>query len=698
MTPRIVTTTGLLILLWLPLQSQSLSPLTGSWNFIHQNSHEIGLYGTLSINIREEAGAVTILQKWGTTRFFVDSLTLPVNGTQTKLAVSSRVWPANVFMGLSMPVGESRLLSATVLDGGNTLRVTDEYTLRSSQGSSPITVTHTYTVSENGNVLTYTMERSSRRTGPKVIFTLKRPGYREAYTVRLEDNWEINGSLPLQAFYISLQGLANTDSPRMYILYPPNWPFTYVQSVYEFYRDKRHFTFKQLRSVPEALKALRPFMQGYVVWDKNVRTSLIVAFTVAGLERAVVVTEDLIKEAEAAGLEKVEDFRGRFVGKTDAEIYQWAYDRYWQRCSKDYIIWLGGEHGTIMKPGVADFGVAKKVFFNDLSSRPTDTLEYNLARRVLGEMNPMSMVMGWHSYAKDYEREHVTLTSSFGHRVEGLHTLPNLSFSSQVPASPGFRFVNNHSIRPGKDYTPKNKVYITCIQTDGIGLGAWLKPGRGEIPYAWEVLMNYVWMAPAMAEYFYTMATPNDYFIGCLSGPGYMYPKAVPPHLLPPLIAKSREFMQLLDLRVFEIMDYSEGATVEGNTNLTKRVVDEYYKGMPEAIGFINGYSPSHTFTVRDGKPFISYDYYLSPTRPEADAVADLRELARINAKRPYFLLVHVRESSDIKRVKGILDKVGPEFEVVPLDVFLTMAGKKPTFQERFLDTRDTRSETSDSE
>jgi len=80
----------------------------------------------------------------------------------------------------------------------------------------------------------------------------------------------------------------------------------------------------------------------------------------------------------------------------------------------------------------------------------------------------------------------------------------------------------------------------------------------------------------------------------------------------------------------------------------------------------------------------MSYDYYLSPVRPEADIITDLHELARVNAQRPYFLLLHVRESSDIKRVKGVLDKLGPEFAVVPLDVFLTMAGKEPTFKERF--------------
>ena len=266
-----------------------------------------------------------------------------------------------------------------------------------------------------------------------------------------------------------------------------------------------------------------------------------------------------------------------------------------------------------------------------------------------------------------------------------MNTIPNLSFSSQVPATPGFKFKNNHNIVPGKKYKPENKVYITCIQTDGLGIGAWLKPGRGEIPYAWEVIMNYYWMAPAMQEFFYSTATPNDYFIGCLSGPGYIYPKAVPPEKLPLLIDKARDLMGKLDLKVFEIMDYSEGATVEGNTELTKEVVDAYYKGMPEVIGFLNGYAPAYTFFVKDERPLISYDYYLSPTRSEADAVADLQELAAINKKRPYFLLVHVRESSNVKRVKGILDKLGQKFELVPLDIFLKMAGEHPTFKEKFL-------------
>ena len=620
-------------------QSQGSHPLAGTWDLIPGRSTDIDHFGALTVVVNESGDSLTVLRVWGRGRTFRDSLTVVPGAPPVSLVLRSWVFPANIFMGLRIPPGESRRVSAA-WEGENRLRVDERFPVRGSQGVVPVTAVHRYEVTEGGDVLVYTMERSSRKSGPEMRYVLKRRGARSAFVYRLGDDWSVSGGLSVNAMMISLQGLANRSGPRLYLLYPDDWPFTYVNSVREFYETKRFFTFTGLKTPSEALRALGENVRGYVVWDTAVRTSLIVAFTAAGLEDAVVVSAREIPDAEQAGLKVLEDFRGKFAGMNDARIYAWAYEKYWKRCSREFIVWLGGEHGSVMKPAVADWGVSRKVFFSDLSCRPSDTAEYALSRSLLAEMKPMSMVMGWHSYAQNHPLQLCKrpLTSSYGHRVEGLNTLPNLTFSAGIPVSPGFVFRNNHHVVPGVPLKAGKKVYVSCIQTDGIGLGAWLKPGRGEIPYAWEVLMNYTWMAPGMAEYFYSMATPNDYFIGCLSGP-----------------------------------------------DLPEEVIDRYFEGMPEAIGFVNGYGPGHTFTARNGRAFVSYDYYLSPVRPEADAVADLQELAAINAKRPYFLLVHVREWSDVKRVKGILDRLGPEFQVVPLDVFLAMAGKTPTFERRVL-------------
>ena len=146
--------------------------------------------------------------------------------------------------------------------------------------------------------------------------------------------------------------------------------------------------------------------------------------------------------------------------------------------------------------------------------------------------------------------------------------------------------------------------------------------------------------------------------------------------------------MEKLDLRVFEIMDYAGDKTEAGDNNLPRAIVDDYFQGMPDALGFLNGYYAANTFAIRGKRPFVSYDYYLSADRPEAAAAADLTELAEVNAARPYFLLVHVRENSDVARVKRITDRLGPNFEVIPLDVFLKMAGENPTFHERYMSAK----------
>lgn len=668
------------------LFSAGQKDFNGSWELVPQKSTTIPLYRNLSIDFKLNDNEVTVIQKWGTRLrdAFWDTVRLSTDGKKTMLPLQHQVAPTNVFLGIMNLDGAQREMSASFNSDGTILIVQERLPIGSSQGKSEINATHTYTLSVPEQIITYKVTRSSRQKDDGLTYTFKRTGSRQAYFMRLEDDWTIDGKLPQQAFLISLQGLANTNGPNMYFIYPEKWDFRYTPGFFDFLQNERYYSFKEMRTVEQSLTTFRDHVKGYVVWDKEVRTSLIVAFTVAGLEDAVIVSEELIPLVEKAGLKPVADFRGKFTGQSDFQIYSWAKEQYWDRCSREYIVWLGGEHGNMMKPGVGDWGIHKKVFFNDLCANQSIPEEYKLTNQLLSEMKPFGFVFGWHSYKKDLEEEHVRLTSSYALRVEGLHSLPNMSFSSQVPASHDFKFKNNHNLVPGKTYKPQKKVYISCIQTDGIGLGAWNQPGRGEIPYAWEVLMNNSWLAPAMLEYFYSQSTPNDYFIGCLGGPGYVYPKAVPPQYLPKMVDLAYGLMKNLDLNVFEIMDYSEGVMVEGNSDLTREVVDAFYKGMPDAIGFVNGYVQSHTFTVRDKRPLISYDYYLAPEASEDQVVADLEELTQLNKIRPYFLLMHVRQSSTIKRVKAILNRLGPEFEVVPLDIFLKMAGEQPTFKERF--------------
>ena len=224
------------------------------------------------------------------------------------------------------------------------------------------------------------------------------------------------------------------------------------------------------------------------------------------------------------------------------------------------------------------------------------------------------------------------------------------------------------------------------MQSDSIGIGVWTKPGRGKLPFGWQVTMNWSKFSPAALEYFHESATPNDYFIGGLSGPGYMYPNHIPADRFPLLMAEAREMMELLDERIMEIMDNSAADGNVGNTDLTKETVDRYYEAFPDVLGFINGYGPARTRDLRDTRPMISYDYYIDQKRPRDAVTDDLNELISLNSKRPYFLLVHVRESNDVNSLVQVTKELTGPIEIVPIDVFLKLAASKKTYTTRYQD------------
>jgi len=496
--------------------------------------------------------------------------------------------------------------------------------------------------------------------------------------MNVEGNWKVYGDLPSQALLISLQGLVNRTGPKLYLLYGPHYAWTEVQALLDFYHLKRHVDYTRIDSISEALQKFRKYVKGYIVYDQKIHDSIILSFTAAGVMDGVVVAESQIPMMEKLGFKKLADFRGKFEGMTSTQIYKWGYEHYWSKCTHKMLVYLGGVEGEYLQPGIADLGVANRAFFYDLCTKPTCGDEYNFVSFLYSKMKPFSMLFGWHSYTKDYEHTYVTLASHYALRVEGLNTLPNMSFHRFIKASRGFKFKTNHSNL--KNLKLQKKVYIALIQSDGLGIGSWLKPGRGSVPYAWEVNMYLYHYAPAILQYYYQQATPNDYFIGSLGGPSYMYPKAIPTKYLPTTIKMAGRLMKDLDLNVFEIFDASDSLT----RDLPPSVVNAYFKYMPGAVGFVNGYGAAHTFAVKNGRAFMSFDYYLSPTRTLGEAVADLKELATLNPKRPYFLCFHVRESNDIQRVKEIIDKLGDDYELVPIDKFLKLATMGPTFKTQY--------------
>ena len=510
------------------------------------------------------------------------------------------------------------------------------------------------------------------------------PAPREACVMHFGSDWRVAGGLPEKAMLIGLQGLANRTAPRLYIVHAADFPWEITGPLAEFYARAYGVHFTELKSADEALARFHGSARGYVVWDPAVVPTLNVAFTLAGITDALVVDPELIPLAEKYGLKKIDDLRGRYAGRTDAQIYADAHARYWARCNHDEIMLMGGQSGPIRIPAMADWGVRDRMFFHDLSANPANPDELALEKQFLAALNPDGTIFGWHSYAKDTEEGHTTLISTYGLKMEGLQSLPNMSFNGHFGFTPGFKFTNHHSVARDARLVAEKKVYLSFVQSDGIGIGVWTKPGRGRLPLAWNTIMSWEKYSPAALEYFHESATPKDYFIGGLSGPAYMYPNHIPAARFGPLMQEASALMRVLDERVFEIMDNSAADGNLGNADLTKETVDRYYADFPDVIGFINGYGPARTRDLRDTRPLISYEYYIDPRRPREEVAADLNELIALNRTRPYFCLVHVRESNDVNSVVEVIKRLEGPVEVVPLDVFLKLAAGAKTYTTRY--------------
>jgi len=80
----------------------------------------------------------------------------------------------------------------------------------------------------------------------------------------------------------------------------------------------------------------------------------------------------------------------------------------------------------------------------------------------------------------------------------------------------------------------------------------------------------------------------------------------------------------------------------------------------------------------------ISYDYYVDPGRPREEVAADLDELIALNPIRPYFCLVHVRETNDVNSLIEAIGSLHGPVEVVPLDRFMRLAAGAKTYVTRY--------------
>ena len=248
----------------------------GKWVMIPAQSSALDVFDTVSLDFREvSADRVVINEQWGSRRSVEELLNLQMGGVVNQVPIEHKVFASNVFMGGRREVGNTRDIVANWSDGFAELALHETLPIISSQGHRELLYRSSMSLNVDGTVLTWSVQRPTRPADEPQVYQLKREGYRDAYFMEMSDDWGMDEDLPEQAALITLQGVVNEQGPLLYFVYGEQWDFRFTDEIKDYYQAKKQFSFKQLRGLRQALTTFKDKVHKYVVWDKEVRTSII---------------------------------------------------------------------------------------------------------------------------------------------------------------------------------------------------------------------------------------------------------------------------------------------------------------------------------------------------------------------------------------------------------------------------------------
>lgn len=386
----------------------------------------------------------------------------------------------------------------------------------------------------------------------------------------------------------ALQGLANRQGPRLYLIHktnPAGMDETWLQ-----YMQEKGYTGTEVRldSPRAALERFRPAVRGVIIHDPEVPGTLNAAWMLAGLRNALPASPEYAAEL---GLPVVEDLRGRF--RLNVEAYRYVYAMHWDRMNHFLLAW---QHPLDNYTGYRDYTVQWNVFTFWISG-PGDGLrgadpqaEEAFAHELLANTPGNTPVMGWMKYTDRWgidEYDGVRLLSEYAKWVPGTAYTSNLSVHSAIrPPTSVFRQRFRQS--PATTALDPGKLYLaTSIMDSGDAQwyfqlyqrGVWADPHRGSSPTGYCLNMTLIDTLPLVAQWYYENMTPNDSFFGLLymNAPVYAsrFRQADRDRIWDEYVRRNDEYCRRLDLDGLEL--YTGGS---GGPAADEHLLRRFTRGM----------------------------------------------------------------------------------------------------------------------
>ncbi|MBM3496112.1 MAG: hypothetical protein FJX72_17595, partial [Armatimonadetes bacterium] len=353
------------------------------------------------------------------------------------------------------------------------------------------------------------------------------------------------------------------------------------------------------------------------------------------------------------------DLRGKFTGSVPA--YEWALKEIMPRCSRRLAHSVDGGRVDGILTGVCgpmsgfDWQVMNRGFVFNLGAQAKKMVSYGgevggdaahaaMYERILKALKPPAQITGY----GDPEDYWCLLLSRHGHY--SFHAFHNWSFHSKVPVR---KSPLRQSLRPtpAKSIPETERHYVCFMTSEGDTMkgplpffyDSWFDPARGSVPINWGINPLMARLFPAMLEYYYDTATPNDGFFAGPSGAGYTYPDTMPN--VAEFGRHTGKYGALADVRCFDLWGGGRPDVLEA------------YGRASKPLGLTTFTTPARMWFLSDGTPVVHHElgYWQTHGLQGASwptAFADPEERSRA-----------VRRL--VERIERIADRVKPPFVIL---------------------------------
>ena len=471
----------------------------------------------------------------------------------------------------------------------------------------------------------------------------------------------------------SMQGITAKDKACIYIGGNENYTL-WLEDL----KETRNVPTEEINDVYELLEKVSDSIKGYILYDLTDGTSLNVATSLAGINRAIMVDQHIEEKIKEMGFELIMDVRGLDD--------QWLFDNYADKFGQGEDL-LNDElilEQRALENDERYFLLRDYAIFCNMATIYQGVTPLKTA--FLEKLKDNSIIIGWGDGDKFGESELGTIAAQNGVMQVASDWMANLStFAAFDPIE---------KVIPQKTETDPETVvaedyhYVTFIWTDGdniqwttgdfaMNTKYWASESRGKYNMGWGINNLLYEAAPNTLEYYYKTASntenAKDYFV---VGPHYAYATEFRDTLpqwtedLNTLMGKTGlKYVQINELNTLALFreafdDYTEHENIHGIFYLE---YDKYHKHRGRILW-------------SNGKPVVTAKYAIwdpnSMPTANPENVLKLLNSSKVDptSQAGYsFVTIHAWSGYTMDDICEMISNLEPHVKVVTPDEFMQL-------------------------